>query len=121
VCACATECCAISALVGPFHRKCPLGCSLGRPRPKSSMATGTSPFTGFLPLPRHFIIAFNNGFHLRCFWICCVRPLDSCLFKIDLLTIQWHKKKYCHIYTFYFILLLVLSKNLYTNEIIKNR
>ena len=28
----------------------PEGCSLGRPRQKSSMATGASPFTGYLPL-----------------------------------------------------------------------
>jgi hypothetical protein len=28
------------------------------------MATGTSHFTGYLPLSRHFISAFNNGFHL---------------------------------------------------------
>jgi hypothetical protein len=59
-------------LIGPFHRKCPLRCSLGRPRPVSSMATGTSPFTGYLPLSRHFISAFNNGFQLRYFRICCV-------------------------------------------------
>jgi hypothetical protein len=50
MCECATGSCAISALVGPFHRKCPLVCSLGHPRPISSMATGTSPFTGYLPL-----------------------------------------------------------------------
>ena len=63
VCACATESCTISALVGSFHLKCPLGCSLGRPRPISSVVTGTSPFTGYLPLSRHFIFmgnAFNN-------------------------------------------------------------
>jgi hypothetical protein len=36
------------------------------------MATGTSPFTGYLPLSRHFISAFNNGFQLRYFRICCV-------------------------------------------------
>ena len=47
----------------------PFGCSLGRLRPISSMATGTSPFTGYLPLSHHFISAFNNGFHLRCFRI----------------------------------------------------
>ena len=29
--ACATISCAISSLVGPFHLKCPLGCSLWRP------------------------------------------------------------------------------------------
>ena len=70
--ACATGSCTICALVGLFHRKYPLGCSLGRPRPISSMATGTSPFTGFLPLSGQFISAFNNDFHLRCFRICCV-------------------------------------------------
>ena len=64
LCACATGSCAISALVGPFYQKwryetslrsdpfggslgcthawseVPLGCSLGRPRPISSMANG---------------------------------------------------------------------------------
>jgi hypothetical protein len=75
--ACATWSCAISALVGPFHRKwrhqtssigfplevtwseVPLWCSLGRPRPISSMAPGTSPYH-YLPLSFHFISAFNN-------------------------------------------------------------
>ena len=71
--ACATGSCARSALMGTFDRKCPLGCSLGRPRPMSSMATGTSPFTGYLSLLFSYnIIYFNNGFHLRCFRICCV-------------------------------------------------
>jgi hypothetical protein len=37
------------SLLESFDRKCPLGCSLGRPHPISSMATGTSPFTGYLP------------------------------------------------------------------------
>jgi hypothetical protein len=59
----ATGSCAIFSLVGPLHRKCPLGCSVGRPRPISSMATGTSPFTGYLPLLFSYnIIYFNNGF-----------------------------------------------------------
>ena len=94
--ACTTGSCAISVLVGLFDRKwhhetspviteghvtpkvlpleitrseVPLGCSLGHPHPISSMATGTSPFTGYLPLSRHFISAFKNGFHIRCFRI----------------------------------------------------
>jgi hypothetical protein len=41
---------------GLFNRKCPKGCSLGRLRLSFS-----SP--GYLPIPRHFISAFNNGFH----------------------------------------------------------
>jgi hypothetical protein len=46
---------------GAFHRKYPLGCSLGRSRLSFSNP-------GYLPLPRHFIfVYFNNGFHLRCF------------------------------------------------------
>ena len=73
VCACATGSCAISALVEPFDRKCPLRCCIGRPRPISSMATGTRPFTGYLHLLFSYnIIYFNNGFHLRCFRIGCV-------------------------------------------------
>ena len=40
--------CAISTLVGPFHRKCPLECSLGRPRLSFSSPS-------YLPLPHHFI------------------------------------------------------------------
>ena len=61
------NCCTISALVGPFHRKCPLGCSLGRPRLSFSSS-------GYLPLPRHFYfhIIFNNGFHLQCFRLKCL-------------------------------------------------
>jgi hypothetical protein len=65
----------VSTLLGPFDRKwhyetspvvteggegcayawseVPLGCSLGRPR--LSLSTRTSPFTGYLPLSRHFI------------------------------------------------------------------
>ena len=40
-----------------------IGDSLGRPRPISSMANGTSPFTGYLPLLFSYnIIYFNNGF-----------------------------------------------------------
>jgi hypothetical protein len=79
--ACATVSCTISALVGPFHWKwrhqaspvwlllevtwseVSLGYSLGRPRPISSMATGTSPYH-YLPLSRHFIFmgsTFNNN------------------------------------------------------------
>jgi hypothetical protein len=76
VCACATASCAIFALVGPFHQKwryetspvvtdghvtpfgvplgevraCVIGSALWFPPPISSMATGTSPFTGYLPL-----------------------------------------------------------------------
>ena len=97
VCVCATRSFPISALVEHFHRKwrhqpwmggvcacatwsciifrseVSLGCCLGRPRPTSSMATGTSPLTGYLPLLFSYnIIYFNNGFHLRCFRICCV-------------------------------------------------
>ena len=72
VCACATGRCAMSALVGPFLRKCPLGCSIGRPRPISSMATGTSPFTGYLPLSRHFIFIITFLTKVCCFRICCV-------------------------------------------------
>ena len=53
--------CTISALVGSFHRKCPLWCSLGRPRLSFS-----SP--GYLPT-FYFHIIFNNGFHLQCFWL----------------------------------------------------
>jgi hypothetical protein len=45
---------------GAFSPEVPFGCSLGRLRPISSMATGTSPFTGYLPLSRHFISTFNK-------------------------------------------------------------
>jgi hypothetical protein len=61
--ACATESCTISALVG---------CSLGRLRHISSMATGTSPFTGYLPLSRHFIFIITFLTKVCCFRICCV-------------------------------------------------
>ena len=57
VCACATGSCAISALVGSFHRKCILGCSLRRPRLSLS-----SP--GYLPLLFSYnisIIVFTYG------------------------------------------------------------
>ena len=47
--------------------KC-LGCSLGRPR--LSLSTGTSPFTGYLTLSRHFISTFNNYTKVCCFRIC---------------------------------------------------
>ena len=79
---CTNESCTISALAGPFHRKCPFGCSLVRPYPMSSMATGTSPFTGYLPLSCHFISTFNNGFHLRCFRKCCVVLQVVCSFLL---------------------------------------
>jgi hypothetical protein len=59
----------------PFDRKCHFGCYPGRLRPISSMATGISPFTGYLPLLFSYnIIYFDNGFHLRCFRIGCVVP-----------------------------------------------
>ena len=111
VCACATGNCAISALVGPFHRKwCHqtsprrdflgwgarihnrklrnirsnvtrrsspgshvIGSALGVfSRTSASYLSFSNPFTGYLPLSRHFISAFNNGFHLWCFRTCCV-------------------------------------------------
>ena len=58
-CACASGSCAISAHVWPFdggdviiHMTSPgsWGCYLGRPRSMLSMAIGTNPFTGYLPL-----------------------------------------------------------------------
>jgi hypothetical protein len=68
---------------GPFNRRCPLGCSLGRPRLSFSIP-------GYLPLPHHFISAFNNGFHLRCFRICCVRSFNSRLY-LDISSIPYLK------------------------------
>jgi hypothetical protein len=46
------------------------GCSLGHPRPINSMATGTSPFTGYLPLSRHFIFIITFLTKVCCFRIC---------------------------------------------------
>ena len=84
-----------SPWLGPFHRKwrhqtspvglplevtwseVPLGCSLGRPCPISRMATGTSPFTGYLPLSRHFIFIITFLTKVCCFRICCV-VLQGC-------------------------------------------
>jgi hypothetical protein len=47
---------------GAFSVEVSLGCSLGRLRSISSMSTGTSPFTGYLPLSRIFFYGstFNN-------------------------------------------------------------
>ena len=56
----------------------PLWCSLGRLRPISSMATGTNPFTGYLPISRHFIFIITFLTNLFCFRICCV-VLQGCL------------------------------------------
>jgi hypothetical protein len=56
----------------------PLWCSLGRLRPISSMATGTNPFTGYLPISRHFIFIITFLTNLFCFRICSV-VLQGCL------------------------------------------
>jgi hypothetical protein len=50
----------------------PLWHSLGRPRPMSSMATVTSPFTGYLPISRRFIFIITFLTKACCFRICCV-------------------------------------------------
>jgi hypothetical protein len=102
VCACTTESCPISALVGPFDRKwryealprrdqrspdpfgvplggvraCVIGSALGVfSRTSASYLLFSSPYH-YLPLSCHFISAFNNGFHLRYFWICTPTSLS---------------------------------------------
>ena len=56
-----------------------VGCCLGRPRPISSMATGSSPFTGYQSLSRHFIFmrsTFNNciSYKRLLFKVLCSTP-----------------------------------------------
>jgi hypothetical protein len=84
VCACATGCCAISVLVGPFDRKwrhqtSPVGmswksrdrkCPWGAFYDVCILLSFSSPFTGYLPLSRHFISTFNNYTKVCCFRIC---------------------------------------------------
>jgi hypothetical protein len=68
----------------------PLWCSLGRPRPISNMATGTSPFTGYLPISRHFIFIITFLTKVCCFRICCV-VLHGCLRPISWI-VKWYGK-----------------------------
>ena len=56
-----------------------LGCCLGRPRPMSRMATGSTPLAGYQFLSRHFIFmgsAFNNciSYKSLLFEVLCSTP-----------------------------------------------